>query len=143
VLRLAQESFVDGVVGEGFAARRLEAGSTTVVDGHGPLLRSMAVEEHAHAALGADIVAWARQRHPNLVRGALLRAARQLPVRTEVPPNHRGFTSAELRRVGMVDEHTANELWREQRRAALVWLDDLGTTRRQPALLDDREMARA
>lgn len=125
VLRLATESFVDGVVGEGFAARRLEAGSTTVASGRGALMRSMAREERRHAALGADIVEWALRQHPLLVRGALRCAARRLPAEVEAPAPHRALRPDELRRAGMVDAHEAVELWCQQRTAALRWLEDV------------------
>jgi hypothetical protein len=125
ILRLATESFVDGVVGEGFAARRLEAGSATVSGRDGLGMRSMAREERNHAALGADIVEWALEQHPLLVRGALRSAARRLPVRTETPAPVRAFPPEDLRRVGMVDAPTADELWAEQRTAALRWLDEM------------------
>lgn len=125
ILRLATESFVDGVVGEGFAGRRLQEGSRTVGEGQGPRLRSMALEELRHAALAADIVTWALQEHPTLVRGALRRAVGRLPAHTEVPASHRVFSPDQLQRVGMVDGEAADELWRQGRAAALHWLDDM------------------
>lgn len=142
ILRLATESFVDGVVGEGFAARRLEAGSKTVAGGHGPRLRLMALEERSHAALGADIVRWALQQQPRLVHGALRRVALRLPTCTEVPAAHRVFTPAELRRVGLVDPRAAEELWGQQRAAGLCWLDDTLASH-VAALNDDRGVAAA
>lgn len=129
ILRLATESFVDGIVGEGFAARRLEAGSTTLDDDQGSRLRSMALEERRHAALGADIVAWALHEHPALVRGALWRCANRLPLHTEIPDCHRTFSPAELASVGMVDQTAAEELWRQERTTALARLEGLLTQR--------------
>ena len=77
LVRLAVESFVDGMVGEGYAAGRLEAAADS-----SPLpaaVRSMAADERRHAALGADVVAWCASASPILVGSALRSAARRLP----------------------------------------------------------------
>ena len=59
--RLAVESLVDGVLGAGRAAQRLELRAKAASD---PVLRELlqqlATEERAHAQLAEDIVAWVR-----------------------------------------------------------------------------------
>lgn len=59
--RLAVESLVDGVLGEGRAAGRLERRAKAAKD---PVLRALleqiATEERAHAQLAKDIVTWVR-----------------------------------------------------------------------------------
>ena len=122
VVRLATESFVDGVVGEGFAAGRLEAGAATVTGGRSPRLRSMAREERAHAALGGDIVRWALSQHPGLVSGALRGANRRLPACVDLPAAHRGVAPEDLRRVGMTDGPDSDRVWTRERAGAHRWL---------------------
>ena len=122
VLRLATESFVDGAVGEGFAAGRLEAGAATVTGGRSPRLRSMAREERAHAALGGDIVRWALQEHPGLVSGALRGASRRLPTHVDLPAAYQGLPPEDLHRVGFTDAPTAAQVWTRERAAAHRWL---------------------
>jgi len=126
LVRLAVESFLDGVVGEGFAAQRLFAGSETMADHHNRgLLRSIAREEKQHAALGEDIVAWAFNEHPLLVGAALSAAARRLPDGMELPAAYREFCGSELRNAGLVDAIRARKLWSLQRTAAVDWLGQL------------------
>ncbi len=125
VARLALESFIDGVVGEGFAAQRLRAGSETTSRAHRAMISSIAVDEEHHAVLGADITRWACREYPTLVGAALRSAARRLPDSTELPESHRKFGKAELRKVGLVDADRACVLWSRQRADALHWLDQL------------------
>jgi hypothetical protein len=122
VIRLATESFIDGVAGEGFAAGRLEAGAATVAGGQGPRLGSMAREERSHAALGGDIVRWALQEHPGLVSGALRGASRRLPTHVDLPAAYQGLPPEDLHRVGFTDAPTAAQVWTRERAAAHRWL---------------------
>lgn len=126
LVRLAVESFVDGVVGEGFAARRLDAGSVTVATSAGAAaLRVMATEERRHAALGADVVRWCTSQHPVLAVAALQAAARRLPDEVAAPAGYDSIAPHELADAGLVDPATARALWSEQRHRARAWLDDL------------------
>jgi len=125
VLRLAVESFVDGVVGEGFAACRLEAGSTTLAGDNGGVLRSMAREERRHATLGADIVLWALDAYPLLVSGGLRNAAKRLPASVELPATHTQFSPSELQQAGLVDGERAGDLWSVHARQAISWLGEM------------------
>lgn len=126
LVRLAVESFVDGVMGEGFAARRLDAGSVTVATSAGAAaLRVMATEERRHAALGADVVRWCTSQHPFLVVAALRAAARRLPAEVAAPSGYGSIAPDELADAGLVDPATARALWSEERQRAVAWLDDL------------------
>ncbi len=123
VIRLATESFIDGVAGEGFAAGRLEAGAATVAGGQGPRLGSMAREERSHAALGGDIVRWALQEHPGLVSGALRGASRRLPACVDLPAAYQGRPSGgpspgRLHR----RPDSARQVWTRERAGAHRWL---------------------
>lgn len=122
MVRLATESFIDGVAGEGYAAGRLEAGAATVAGGQGPRLRSMAREERSHAGLGGDIAQWAMNQHPGLVSGALRGAARRLPAHVDLPAAYQGLPSEELHRIGFTDAPTAAQVWTRERGAAHRWL---------------------
>lgn len=132
ITRLAVESFVDGVVGEGFAAGRLEAGAATCHPLHRHSLEIMAAEERGHASLGADIVRWALHEHPTLVRAALETASRRLNDFAQVPDTYRHFRGEELRSAGLVDAAQAQALWNDERRAAMRWLAAMEVGREQP-----------
>ncbi len=73
--RLAVESFEDGVLGEGRAAREALKASDGAVD---PRLaqaqRGIARDEHRHARLGADLVTWCEAEGGRAVRRALSRS---------------------------------------------------------------------
>lgn len=139
VVRLAVESFVDGVVGEGFAACRLETGSTTVSGDHAGVLRSMAREERRHATLGADIVLWALDAYPSLVSGGLRNAAQRLPASVELSAMHTQFSPSELQQVGFVDGEQARDLWSVHARQAIRWL---GEVRGARSVANDRDRRR-
>lgn len=125
VVRLAVESFVDGVVGEGFAARRLVAGASTASEPNGASIRSLAVDEARHATLGADIVRWSLAESHFLVDAALRSAAGCLPDRVEPPMAQGRFRSPDVQRAGLVDADRARELWVAQKTEALEWLDEV------------------
>jgi len=125
VARLALESFIDGVVGEGFAARRLRAGSETASGTRRAMISSIAVDEERHAVLGADITRWAHHEYPTLVGAALESASRRIPASIELPETHRRFGEPELREAGLVDADRACVLWSRQRADALRWLDQV------------------
>lgn len=77
LVRLAVESHVDGVVGEGRAAERLER-TAAELPTHGATLSAMARDERAHAALGADVVAWCTTQAPRSTGVAVRAAARRI-----------------------------------------------------------------
>jgi hypothetical protein len=124
IVRLAVESYVDGVVGEATAAARLERGAATA-PALAPTLRAIARDERAHAALGADIVRWCAAERPALVRLAVRAAAGRLPVTSGLPAAHARHADPVLRRAGLVDRPGSATLWAEQRDAARQALDDL------------------
>jgi hypothetical protein len=124
IIRLAVESFIDGVVGEGFAAARLEAGARTIADPWAAnMLRRIASDERGHAALGADIVRWCQGQARRPVIVALGRSAAQLPLAIDPPETHLGFDPAALRRCGRADQSAGRDLWTETRSEALRWLN--------------------
>ena len=55
---------MDGVLGEGFASARLDAGAATSTGSPAAALRRMGLEERGHAELGSDIVRWCLGEHP-------------------------------------------------------------------------------
>ncbi len=126
VVRLAVESFVDGMVGEGAAAGRLERGAATAVATAPERARTLATiarDERAHAALGADVVAWCVARRPVLVPAALHAVARRVPERTALPAAHAAVPAADLRAAGLVDEAGAAAVWAAERERAVADLD--------------------
>ena len=124
LVRLAVESYVDGVVGEGAAAGRLERGAVTAPE-RAVALREMAADERDHAALGADVVRWCAAEAPRLVPAAVRAAARRMSDRTELPPGHGAHDDASLRAAGLVDRAGATTVWCVERDRALAALDDL------------------
>jgi len=124
IVRLAVESYVDGVVGEAMAAARLELGAATA-PGLAPTLRSIAEDERAHAALGADIVRWCATQRPALVRLAVRAAGRRLPATTVLPPAHARHADPVLRAAGLVDREGSAMVWKAERDAARRVLDHL------------------
>lgn len=61
VMRIALESLIDGSIGEGGSARRLELQSTSTDNAWAAsTLAQMARDERGHARLGDDIVGWCR-----------------------------------------------------------------------------------
>ncbi len=128
LVRLAVESYVDGVVGEGMAAGRLERGAATAPD-RAAVLGSIARDERAHAALGADVVRWAAAEAPRLVPPAVRAAARHLPVAPRLPARHAAVPGPDLRAAGLVDRAGAAAVWSAERTAALALLDDLPARR--------------
>lgn len=114
---LAAESLVDGVIGEGFSAARLKAGEADAPLAVAAVLRSLAVDEARHAALGADIVAWCRSESPRLV-GAALRCSFRRSSTVDLSSLHGEIPDADLRVAGIVDRATARSLWAAQRSTA-------------------------
>jgi hypothetical protein len=120
LVRLAVESFVDGMLGEGAAAGRLERSAATAPDRAG-VLGAIARDERSHAALGADIVRWCATQRPVVVPAALRAVARRVPERTALPAAHAAVPAADLRAAGLVDPAGAAAVWAAEReRAAAV-----------------------
>lgn len=123
--RLAVDSVVDGLGGEGFAAARLEAGAATV-DAHAARLqRAIASDEEAHAQLATDVAAWCLHSDPAVVAPSLRLAARRLDRSVSTPAPHRQFDDEQLAKVGMVSPEVAADLWRRQREVARSRVDAL------------------
>ncbi len=121
VLRLAIESYVDGVVGEGIGAELLRRGADTALPQRRAALAHMAADEQRHAELAEDIVTWAHATSPRLVRAALFACDRQLerqPLHVSPVP----LPDETLRSAGLVPASDAHELAQEQRRLASTWL---------------------
>jgi hypothetical protein len=87
VMRLAIESYADGVVNEGGAASELEQAADTSTAPVAMSLRRMARDEQRHAALAADIVTWCRAESGPILNAALRAVAHRLPV----PPSPIGL----------------------------------------------------
>ena len=124
VVRLALESFVDGVVGEGWAADLLAAG----VPERGPearLQHSLVGDERRHAELAADIVQWCVGRAPDTVVPALRRAVSKVPTDAPRRQEWSRIPAEELRSVGWVNEARATTLWDAHRAWALAWIDEV------------------
>ena len=84
LVRLAQESVLDGCLGEGVAAALLAEGSRCAADpGLSALLASVAADEQRHTELAWDIVTWALAEGGAPVAGALQQTLARLP---EVAP---------------------------------------------------------
>ncbi len=85
--RLSVEALRDGCVGEGAAAARARLGARRA----GPsrirrVLRAIATEESAHAALAADVIAFCRAAGGSPVDGALVEALSRLDTRPPSTP---------------------------------------------------------
>ncbi len=123
VLRLAIESYVDGVVGEGIGAELLRSGADTALPQRRAALVQMAADEQRHAELAADIVTWAHAMSPRLVRAALFACDRQLqrqPLYVSTMP----LPDETLRLAGMVPPRETHDLAQQQRHLASTWLQD-------------------
>ncbi len=107
VARLGVESYVDGIVGEGLAARHLEVGATTALPGIDQAVERMAADEVRHAVLAVEITQWCLDTSPRLTRAALLGASRRTQRRRGTRPAPTHVDPAELRRCGLVDDETA------------------------------------
>jgi hypothetical protein len=69
IAQLALESYIDGVLGEGMAAGRIERWAGDAPDPRtSGMLRSIGRDERRHAELAVDIVTWCEAQHPRLVR---------------------------------------------------------------------------
>lgn len=123
LVRLAVESCVDGVVGEGLAAGRMERAARHAPD-LAPTLTAIARDERAHAALGADVIAWCASQ-ARIVRPAVRAAARRLPLDGALPSAHAAHDDAVLRSAGLVDRAGAAAVWRDERATAVATLDGL------------------
>lgn len=121
--RLAADSLVDGLAGEGFAAARLRAGAATTDRVAARLQRSIVRDEQAHAALAAEVVGWCVGADPQVVAPSLRLAARRLHREVDAPADHRRFDDADLASVGLVPVSVAADLWDRQRGQTLAHLD--------------------
>ena len=74
LVRLAVESYVDGVIGENAGADDLDHAADDARGSAAVALRVMAREERGHAELGADIVGWCLSEAPIAVGAALRRS---------------------------------------------------------------------
>ena len=123
IVRLAVESFVDGVVGEGFAAARLEQGARTIAEPWAAdILRSIAADERRHAALGADIVSWCQGQAARPVNVALRWSASRMPIAVNAPKSHEGCAPLILKRCGLLDQSAGQRVWAGTRGEAISWL---------------------
>ncbi len=119
IVRLAVESFVDGLVGEGFDAARLAHGAATATANPARVtLLRMSFDERSHARLGTDIVAWCRIQAPWRVDTALRIAAVRLPRAVAPPASYACLAPGALAPAGFVDGATGEQLWAEARLAA-------------------------
>ena len=127
--RLVHESIVDGMLGEGFAAARLEAGATTAVDHRVRVtLAGIARDERSHAALAGDVVRWCATVDPILTRHEIHRTVRALDP-TTVSASHLDHLDGTTRRhAGFVDTGQAERCWRDTCDAVIAELDELSAT---------------
>jgi rubrerythrin len=100
IAQLAIESYVDGVVGEGMAAERIERWAGAASDPTtSRVLRSIARDERRHAQLAADIVSWCAAQHPRLVRALMGMAARRVATGAGRLPREAATNETSRRRV--------------------------------------------
>lgn len=120
IVRLAVESYVDGVIGEAFAAGRLRCGGAGAPPGVGPLLLRTARDEDGHADLARAIVRWCLAQHPVLVARSLEAADRA--VRDPEPRYDLDRIAGSPRELGLIDRAQHDRCWRAARRSAAGWL---------------------
>jgi hypothetical protein len=119
LLETATSALLDGVIGEGFAARRLGLASDRC-EHLRSMLRTLANDEHRHAELATDIVLWCVSLRPWIVSelaGSLEGITQSAPTADGV----QGFSDEELARVGMCSVGDAQTAWSD----TLVDADEL------------------
>ena len=122
LVRIALESFADGMVNEGFAAARLQRSAVSADAETARSLRRMARDERRHATLAADIVRWCRNESGFLLDAALRATAARLPVVRPFPVRLRGLDRSTLAAAGLGDPSTSTAAWAETRLRAQKWL---------------------
>jgi hypothetical protein len=121
ITRLAVESWVDGCLGEGLAARvaaaeaQLDAATPRIRD----VQRSIARDEASHAELAWDILAYTLAREPEAVRAALAAVRDASRLEPDADP------AAELARFGCIDGARRARITSGLDREASVRLDRL------------------
>ena len=123
--KLAVESWMDGCLGEGTAARVAFSEASRTPD---PILEQtldqIAQDEAHHAGLAWDVMAWAADQGGKTVTGALEEVRELVP--REPAETHRG----ELEAYGVCSSDEANDIALENRRESLFRLDALLTGKR-------------
>ena len=116
--RLAAESWMDGCLGEGTAARVAFSEANRTND---PILEQtldqIAQDEARHAGLGWDVMAWTMNEGGQTVTGVLEEVRELMP--QEPADNH----TSELEAYGVCSSDEANEIALKNRRASLPRLD--------------------
>ena len=123
--KLAVESWVDGCLGEGTAARVAFSEASRTPD---PILEQtldqIAQDEAHHAGLAWDVMAWAADQGGKTVTGALEEVRELVP--REPADNH----TSELEAYGVCSSDEANDIALDNRRESLLRLDSLLTGKR-------------
>jgi hypothetical protein len=124
LVRLAVESWVDGCLAEGRAARQAEHAAELALPGAAQQLqRGIARDEHRHAELAWDTLAWALSEAPDEVRAAV-RARRDCeaaPVAdADAPPGLQRFGRVAAREIDRIaEQHAADSGKRLERLLAV------------------------
>lgn len=125
LMRLAVESWVDGCLGEGCAARVALSESRRTPD---PILRQtlgkIAQDEAHHAGLAWDVMEWAHSQGGKAIAGALGEVRELLPAE---PTDHH---QSDLADYGVSSSAEGNELALKNRRESLPRLDALLTSKK-------------
>ena len=123
--RLAAESWMDGCLGEGTAARVAFSEANRTND---PILEQtldqIAQDEARHAGLGWDVMAWTMNEGGQAVTGILEEVRELMP--QEPADNH----TSELEAYGVCSSDEANEIALKNRRASIPRLDALLMSKR-------------
>jgi hypothetical protein len=122
LMRIALESFADGVVNEGFAAERLQRSAARTGEETARVLRRMARDERRHASLAADIVRWCASESGFLLEAALLATATRLPDARPFPVGIRDLAPSTLAASGLPDPSSSAAAWAATRVHARRWL---------------------
>lgn len=119
LLRFAKESWEDGAIAEGAAARRAEQAATVATDEDARFVQSIiARDEHRHAELGWKILEWAIVHGGNTISDAV-RALRDDEVHESAPDG----SSDRLEQHGRLSRSESNRVLREHVSACQRRLD--------------------
>lgn len=129
---IAITALIDGVLGEGFASRRLELSAVHQTP-FSDKLKVLAVDERLHADLGADIVVWCLQQRPSLA-DTLSAALRQIPSGAPSSPVVDSISDTDRRKAGICTSCDADHAWQDSITEAHLLLERLLTSATSPAV---------
>lgn len=141
VRRIATESWIDGCLGEGIAARHAAQASARATDGAARAVqRRIAEDERRHADLAWDILEWACSRGGDDIRDAVyaLRDAEPENALHELSPD--GLERHGRLPASVLDDIARDGVERSRRRFAELYADV--TAIRRPATIEKRATPR-